>query len=340
MTHIDYMMTVRYSFIIPLYNRPDEIRELLDSICALEGECGYEVIVVEDGSTQPSKEIVESYSDNLDIKYIYQDNTGPGGARNRGAEEAVGETLIILDSDTVLPPGYLSAVEKSRAERPAPLWGGPDRAAEDFTTIQRAIDYSMTSFFTTGGIRGGRRRLDKFYPRSFNMGVDREVYRSVGGFRDMRFGEDLDLSMRILEAGHRSECYEEAWLYHKRRVSYIQFFRQVYNSGIARITLNRLHPGTLKAVHTLPALFVLGHIVLIALALMHDPYWLILPLVYMLLIVCDVFLRTGWMHLAVHSVIASYVQLFGYGLGFLHSFVKQVVLKQKEFTRFEENFYE
>ncbi|MDO4695119.1 glycosyltransferase family 2 protein [Porphyromonas sp.] len=331
---------MQYSFIIPLYNRPDEIRELLESISRLTGGFDFEVIVVEDGSKVPSKDIVEGFADRLDVKYIYQDNTGPGGARNRGAHEALGQTLIILDSDTVLPEDYLVAVDRCRVQRPASLWGGPDRASEDFTVVQRAIDYSMTSFFTTGGIRGGKKRLDKFYPRSFNMGVDREVFLSVGGFRAMRFGEDLDLSMRIIEAGHHSECYEEAWLYHKRRVSYVQFFRQVYNSGIARITLNKLHPGTLKLVHWLPALFVIGHVALFLLAVFHTPYWLMFPLVYALLICCDLFIRTGWMDLAVHGIIASYVQLFGYGLGFLHSFRKQVLMKQGNFTKFENNFYD
>lgn len=333
-------MTPRYSFIIPLYNRPNEIKELLESICCLSGDIDFEVIVVEDGSKVSSKEIVESFRDHIEVSYVYQENTGPGGARNKGASLAQGETLIILDSDTVLPTEYLEKVEQSRRERPVPLWGGPDRASEDFTVIQRAIDYSMTSFFTTGGIRGGKKRLDKFYPRSFNMGIDCEVYRSVGGFRAMRFGEDLDLSMRILEAGYKSECYEEAWLYHKRRVSYRQFFRQVYNSGIARITLNKLHPGTLKLVHWLPGLFVLGHLVLILLALIHNPYWLIFPLIYALLITCDLFIRTGWMDLAVHGVIASYVQLFGYGLGFLHSFRKQILMRQGNFTKFDKNFYD
>lgn len=333
-------MTPKYSFIIPLYNRPDEIKELLESICRLSGEVSFEVIVVEDGSTISSKEIVERFEPLINIKYVYQENTGPGGARNRGASLATGATLIILDSDTVLPEDYLKNVEQARKARPAPLWGGVDRAREDFTVIQRAIDYSMTSFFTTGGIRGGKRRLDKFYPRSFNMGVDREVYMSVGGFRAMRFGEDLDLSMRILEAGYRSECYEEAWLYHKRRVSYRQFFRQVYNSGIARITLNKLHPGTLKPVHWLPALFVMGHLALVLLAIVHDPYWMIFPLIYALLIACDLFIRTGWMDLAVHGIIASYVQLFGYGLGFLDSFLKQVLMKQGSFTKFDKKFYD
>ena len=329
-----------FSIIIPVYNRPEELDELLMSLSSLEGTRDFEVIVVEDGSSRPSEEVVRTHESDLNIRYICQENTGPGGARNRGAEVAVGEMFIFLDSDTVLPPGYLEEVREALNTNPVPLWGGPDRASEDFTEIQQAISYSMTSFFTTGGIRGGKQKLDKFYPRSFNMGVSAEVFREVQGFAKLRFGEDLDLSMRILEQGYASALFPKAWVYHKRRVNWRQFYKQVYNSGIARINLQILHPGSLKAVHLLPSLFVIFHVIILIGALAGYPYLLIFPLLYMLMIVVDVFVRTGWMSLAFHSVVAAYVQLFGYGLGFLHAAWRRLVRGKGNFSGFDKNFYE
>lgn len=329
-----------YSFLIPVYNRPDELRELLTSMTHLEGEYTFEVIVIEDGSTLRSEKIVQAYRELLTIHYIYQDNTGPAGARNTGARVAKGEFLIFLDSDTVLPTHFLSAVTEGIAQQEVDLWGGPDRASEEFSEIQQAIGYSMSSFFTTGGIRGGKRKLDVFYPRSFNMGVRKTVFDAVGGFGNLRFGEDLDFSMRVVESGYRSVLMTQAWVYHKRRVSWRQFFKQVYNSGIARVNLSMLHPGSLKWVHLLPALFVIGHAVILLCVLLGYPGLLILPLAYTLLIVLDVFVRTGWMSLAFNCVLSSYVQLGGYGLGFLHAVWQRIIRKEANFTRFEDTFYQ
>ena len=346
---------MRYSIIIPVYNRPDEVEELLESLAAQE-ERDFEVVVVEDGSTTPCKQVCDRYATVLDIHYHSKPNSGPGPSRNFGAEHASGEYLIILDSDVVLPPGYLKAVSAALSETQADAFGGPDRAHPSFTDVQKAISYSMTSFFTTGGIRGGKRKLDKFYPRSYNMGIRRDVYLRLGGFSKMRFGEDIDFSYRIVEAGHRTRLFDDAWVWHKRRTDFRKFFRQVYNSGIARINLEKRHPGTLKLVHLLPAVFTVGVIALVLISAVgrammhydapnwHSWYWVCaipwMPiLLYSLLILIDSSLRNKSLHVGLLSVPAAFVQLMGYGSGFIASWWKRCILKQDEFTAFEKNFY-
>ena len=231
----------KYSLIIPVYNRPDEVDELLDSLIH-QSLKDFEVLIVEDGSAQPCKEVVDRYAGRLDVKYFVKANSGPGMSRNYGAERALGEYLIVLDSDCVIPQDYLKAVETELQREPADAFGGPDRAHESFTPVQKAINYSMTSFFTTGGIRGGKKKMDKFYPRSFNMGIRADVYKALGGFSKMRFGEDIDFSIRIFKGGYRCRLFPEAWVWHKRRTDFTKFFRQVHNSGIARIHLYKKYP--------------------------------------------------------------------------------------------------
>ena len=245
------MTNCEYSIIVPVYNRPDEVAELLESLTAQTVK-DFEVIIVEDGSERDCRAVAEQYAGKLDVRYFAKKNSGPGPSRNYGAERAKGEWLIVLDSDVVVPPGYLQAIADELASAPADAFGGPDRAHPSFTDTQKAISYSMTSFFTTGGIRGGKKKLDKFYPRSFNMGVRRDVYLRLGGFSKMRFGEDIDFSLRIVGAGCRCRLFPGAWVWHKRRTDMRKFFRQVYNSGIARINLQKRHPGSLKLVHLLP----------------------------------------------------------------------------------------
>ena len=227
---------MKYSLIIPVYNRPDEVDELLQSLTEQRFK-DFEVIVVEDGSAVPCKDVVEKYTACLDIHYYNKPNSGPGQTRNYGVERSQGTYVLILDSDCVLPPGYLEAIEVELGREPADAFGGPDRAHDSFTDVQKAINYAMTSFFTTGGIRGGKKKMDKFYPRSFNMGVRTEVYRALGGFSRMRFGEDIDFSIRIFKGGYRCRLFPEAWVWHKRRTDLKKFFKQVHNSGIARINL-------------------------------------------------------------------------------------------------------
>ena len=309
------------SFIVPVYNRPQEVKELLESFLTQESTpLDYEVVVVEDGSTLPCREMCESYADKLPVRYLYQSpNTGPSGARNYGAKDAQGDIFLFLDSDVELPPGYLSTLAQNVEGRPVDLFGGPDAAKEDYTVTQRAISYAMTSFFTTGGIRGGRKDqpLDKFYPRTYNMGVTRTAYEAVGGFRqDLRYGEDIDFSLRVIEAGYHSALYDDLFVYHKRRDTYKKFFAQVRHSGRARVMLERLHPGSMKLVHYLPSLFV----VVCFIALVTSLYGgLMFPLLYALLIIFDVYGRGDSLELAVNCVIAAFVQLFGYGIGFIEA---------------------
>ena len=348
---------MKYSIIVPVFNRPDEVRELLDSL-AQQTLKDFEVVIVEDGSETTCKDVCDQFAGILDLHYYYKDNSGPGQSRNYGAERANGEWLIVLDSDVVLPEGYLKAVDTSliahQSSLPCDAWGGPDAAHPSFTPVQKAISYSMTSFFTTGGIRGGKAKLDKFYPRSFNMGIRREVYRLLGGFSKMRFGEDIDFSYRIVEAGYKTRLLPDAWVWHKRRTDFRKFFRQVYNSGIARINLEKRHPGTLKLVHLLPTVFTLGVIALILISavgrvLMHYDdvhrwYWLCaapwLPiLLYSAIIFIDSSIKNRSLYVGLLSVPAAFVQLMGYGFGFIESWWKRCVLKKDEFQAFEKTFY-
>jgi len=232
---------MKYSFIVPVFNRPDEVDELLRSLCE-QTFTDFEVVIVEDGSQVPCKDVVEKYADRLPVRYFAKDNSGPGQTRNYGVERAEGDYVLILDSDVVVPSGYLQAVQDELEREDCDAFGGPDRAHDDFTPMQKAINYAMTSFFTTGGIRGGKKKLDKFYPRSFNMGVRREVYNRLGGFSEMRFGEDIDFSTRLFEQGCRVRLFPEAWVWHKRRTDLKKFFKQVHNSGIARINLEKPPP--------------------------------------------------------------------------------------------------
>jgi len=329
---------LKYSIIVPVYNRPDEVDELLESLTKQTLK-DFEVIIVEDGSIKPCKDVCEKYANILDLHYYAKENSGPGQSRNYGAERSNGEWLIILDSDVVLPEGYLEAVEKSLASSTSiAAWGGPDAAHPSFTPVQKAISYSMTSFFTTGGIRGGKAKLDKFYPRSFNMGIRRDVYLKLEGFTKMRFGEDIDFSYRIVEAGYMPRLFPEAWVWHKRRTDFRKFFRQVYNSGIARINLEKRHPGTMKLVHLLPTVFTLGVIGLLLITLIFT-YACVPIILYSAIIFIDSSIKNKSLWVGLLSIPAAFVQLMGYGFGFIESWWKRCVLKQDEFTAFEKNFY-
>lgn len=328
---------MKYSIIIPVYNRPDEVDELLQSLTRQTFR-DFEVLVVEDGSSVPCRDVVGKYNEQLLLRYFEKPNSGPGQTRNYGAERSQGEYLIILDSDCILPPDYLAAVEKELQTAPADAFGGPDRAHESFSDIQKAINYSMTSFFTTGGIRGGKKKMDKFYPRSFNMGVRREVYLTLGGFSKMRFGEDIDFSIRIFKAGYRCRLFPDAWVYHKRRTDLKKFFKQVHNSGIARINLYKKYPESLKLVHLLPALFTLGTAVLL-IGTIFCPHAPLPLLLYALLVWTDSSLQNHSLRIGFYSIAAAYIQLIGYGTGFWRAWWNCCVCRKGEFEAFKKNFY-
>lgn len=328
---------MRYSVIIPVYNRPDEVDELLQSLVS-QSLKDFEVIVVEDGSSVPCEDVVNKYRDKLDVHYYSKPNSGPGQTRNYGAERSKGEFLLILDSDCILPEGYLQAIEDELHREEADAFGGPDRAHDSFTRVQKAINYAMTSFFTTGGIRGGKKKMDKFYPRSFNMGVRAEAYRALGGFSNMRFGEDIDFSIRIFKAGYRCRLFPEAWVWHKRRTDLKKFFKQVHNSGIARINLYKKYPESLKLVHLLPAVFTVGVVFLLLCSLLC--VWSLLPFaLFVFIVFIDASLSNKSVVIGILSVVASFIQLTGYGTGFLRAWWKRCVLGKDAFSAFEKNFY-
>lgn len=329
---------MKYSLIIPVFNRPDEVDELLESLTCQTFD-DFEVLVVEDGSSVPCEEVVKRYASRLTVHYFQKTNSGPGQTRNYGAERAQGEFLIVLDSDCILPPGYLAAVEAELQHRPADAFGGPDRAHASFSDVQKAINYAMTSFFTTGGIRGGKKKMDKFYPRSFNMGIRAEVYRALGGFSKMRFGEDIDFSIRIFRGGYACRLFPEAWVWHKRRTDLKKFFKQVHNSGIARINLFKKYPDSLKLVHLLPAAFTVG-VGLVLLSSLWCAWSLTLLGMFALLIGVDASLRNRSVKIGMLAIAASFIQLVGYGTGFLRAWWKRCVQGKDEFSAFEKNFYQ
>ena len=345
---------MKYSIIVPVFNRPDEVDELLESLLSQE-EKDFEVIIVEDGSQVPCKKVCDKYADRLDLHYYYKENSGPGQSRNYGAERAKGDYLLILDSDVVLPKGYIRAVSEELNREPADAFGGPDCAHESFTDTQKAISYSMTSFFTTGGIRGGKKKLDKFYPRSFNMGIRRDVYQELGGFSKMRFGEDIDFSIRIFKAGKRCRLFPAAWVWHKRRTDFRKFWKQVYNSGIARINLYKKYPDSLKLVHLLPMVFTVGTTCLLLLIL-SGLFLLCIPilniigsllimiglmplLLYSIIICVDSTMQNNSLKIGLLSIAAAFIQLTGYGCGFISAWWKRCVCGMDEFSAYEKNFY-
>lgn len=315
---------MKFSIIVPVYNRIDEVADLLESL-AKQSVGNFELVLVEDGSTEPCRGVVERYKDVFPIQYYYKENEGRSIARNYGMERANGDYFIFFDSDCVLPNDYFEKLEKKMSVMPVDCFGGPDAAHESFSTTQKAINYSMTSFLTTGGIRGGKVSLEKFTPRTFNMGFSRKVYDKVGGFREM-FSEDIDMSTRIRNAGFLIGLYPEQYVYHKRRVDFKKFFRQVYVFGMSRVTLKLLYPGSMKVVHLLPAAFVIGTVAMILLSIFMSPYW-ILPLVfYLVAIFVLALVSTRSIIIAAKAVPASVIQLGGYGLGFIKAYVTKIIL--------------
>lgn len=321
-------MKLQFSIIIPVYNRPEELAELLQSI-VLQKECHeLEVIVIEDGSEIRSEQVVNEYDEKLNIKYYFKENTGPGDSRNFGMGQASGDYFIILDSDCLLPENYLTVVSTFLAKSYAEAYGGPDKAHPSFNSRQKAINYSMTSFLTTGGLRGSEKTADNFQLRSFNMGVSKKAFQLTGGFAKQRIGEDIDLNFRLREQQLSTVYIGGAYVYHKRRNSWMSFFKQIRNFGAARPILNQMHAGSARLTYWFPTLFILGLLGAFILTFFHFPWLLIMYLVYFLAIALDSFSKRKQLDVACLSVYAVFVQFLAYGSGFLGSILRLYLLKK------------
>lgn len=315
-----------FSIIIPVYNRLNEVKDLLHSL-SRQTDQNFEVVLVEDGSSEVCTDAVKEYEKELDIKYFYKENEGRSIARNYGLERATGEYFLFFDSDCVIPDNYISVLYESLQKNYVDCFGGPDAAHGSFTDIQKAINFSMTAFLTTGGIRGGKISLEKFVPRTFNMGFSRKVWEKVGGFREM-FSEDIDMSTRIRQAGFSISLIREAYVFHKRRVNLQLFCRQIYVFGMSRITLYLLYPDSLKLVHWLPAVFLLGSVMLLILSILFT-WTFILPLVfYFVALFINALIDTKSAKISFLSILTSMVQLFGYGYGFLKAYFLKIILRK------------
>lgn len=333
-----FMEPLHFSFIIPVYNRPEEIHELLDSFTKLEGGFDYSICIVEDGSSISSEEIVGQFADQLDISYYFKANSGPGDSRNYGMARALGNYFIILDSDVLLPKDYLQVVSKSLFDNYTDCFGGPDAAHASFSNLQKAINFAMTSFITTGGIRGGK-DSDKFQPRSFNMGLSKRAFEASGGFGTIHPGEDPDLSLRLINLGFKSKLIKDAYVYHKRRISWTKFYQQVHKFGMVRPILNRWHPKSERFIFWLPTLFSIGFALSIALLLFQIKWLLYIYIIYFLVAFIMALINSSNLIIAFLAVFAIGVQFFGYGYGFLKSTIAIKILKENPEKRFPKLFF-
>jgi len=329
----------KYSVIVPIFNRPNEAEELLESL-AKQTYKDFDIIIIEDGSQDTCEDIVKRYANDLDIKYHFKSNSGPGDSRNVGMTMATGDYLIFFDSDCIIPPQYFGEVEKHLAETPLDAFGGPDSAHVSFSNVQKAINYAMTSIITTGGIRGKKNKLDQYQPRSFNMGISQEVYKTVGGYTDVTPGEDPDLSYRIMNAGFRVGLIEKAYVYHKRRIDFSKFIKQVYKFGVMRPVLVKWYPDKFKLTYTFPTLFLLFSLFLVALTIAISPLFLS-PLAFIAIILfIESLIKTKSLSISLLAILASFIQLYAYGYGFLKSAILILLLKKEERKVFDSFFFD
>lgn len=321
------------SIIVPVYNRPEEVADLIESL-QVQTDRNFQLVLVEDGSTVPALEATwlpdgswkPLNTPGFALKYYRKSNEGRSIARNYGIDRADGDFFVFVDSDCILPPDFIEKLQSRLNAGPVDCYGGPDAAHPSFTPVQKAINFAMTSFLTTGGIRGKKKSMEKFTPRTFNMGFSRNVYDTVGGFREM-FSEDIDMSTRIRNAGFKTSLFPEVFVYHKRRGDLDKFWRQVHVFGMSRITLELLYPGSMKLVHWLPALFTIG-VALMAIGMILSP-WFVIPLIIYVLALFGCALAEEWdVHIATLAVAASMVQLFGYGTGFIKAYVSKIIMRQ------------
>ena len=332
-------MQMEYSFVIPVYNRPQETKELLDSLLHVTFSRDFEIVIVEDGSTETSEAVVQSFSDALNISYYFKENTGPGDSRNYGMRKATGNYFIILDSDCLVPPNYLVEVDQFLTATYFDCFGGADTAHESFSNLQKAINFVMTSFITTGGIRGSEKSVSKFEPRSFNMGISKEAFEATAGFAKIHPGEDPDLSQRILKAGFKTTFIPNAAVFHKRRISWNKFHTQVKKFGMVRPILSSWHPSSAKITFWFPSLFV-GFVLISLLASILWNWMAILPLAgYMSLVFLGAAIKNKNLIIGFLAVMALFIQFFGYGLAFLKSTFFIRILKKDPQKQFPHLFF-
>ncbi|MBN2425561.1 MAG: glycosyltransferase [Calditrichaceae bacterium] len=338
-----------FSIIIPCFNRKDELVELLNSFKNIEfAKDRYEVLVIDDGSTDGSDQLVEEFRKDSDIPlhYFKQDNKGPGAARNLGMQKAKGDFFIFIDSDVTIPKSWLKSISDRLHIEKADAFGGPDTYRKDFSPLLKAINYSMTSFITTGGMRGKKgKKLAKFYPRSFNMGLNRDLYTKIGGFGNLRHGQDIEFSHRILKSGAKTIFIEDAPVYHKRRTNLRRFYKQVFNWGIARINLYKIDPGMMEFLHAAPALGTLLVLLIIVLAPFSEAiriillYGVLMSVLILLFSMIDAILKYKELKPALLLPLVMPAQIFGYGMGFIYNYIRRVILKKPEKVGFKKNYY-
>ena len=327
------------SIVIAIYNRKEELFELLTSL-VLQTDKDFEIVIVDDGSKIVLLSTIELFSESLNIQFFRKPNSGPGLSRNYGAKRAKNDWLVFVDSDVIVEKDYIENIKKNLLENPCDAFGGADKAHKGFNLIQKAISYSMTSVFTTGGIRGSARSVTKFQPRSFNMGVRKTAFLEVGGFSDLRVGEDPDLSMTLWEHNFTTRFFTTIGVYHKRRTDFGRFSKQVYQFGVARPILNQRHPQFTKLTFAFPSLFFLGYFVGIFNYFMWQ-HGLVLGLygLYTFIIFFHALWKTKNISIASLAVISSYIQLFSYGFGFVRSWFTLNILRQKPEEAFPNHFY-
>lgn len=332
-------MELAFSFVIPVYNRPNEVKELLESLLRQSYTKPFEIVLVEDGSISTSEKVIAEYRYKLDITYLKKENTGPGDSRNFGMRKAKGNYFIILDSDCIVPPDYLTIVSEYLTKEFVHCYGGPDGAHPSFSKIQKAINHTMTSFLTTGGIRGKVSAVNKFQPRSFNMGISKRAFGATQGFGNIHPGEDPDLSFRLWEQGFDSHLISDAVVYHKRRINWLKFYQQVRKFGMVRPILNKWHPRTAKPTYWIPTFFSIFAIIAVVSALWGNFYPLVVLLGYLLAVFIDSGIRNRDIWIALFSIFALLVQFFGYGYGFLLSTIRLRFTKREPQELFPELFF-
>jgi glycosyltransferase involved in cell wall biosynthesis len=328
-----------FSVIVPVYNRPDEVDELLESLSVQIYKKEFEVVIIEDGSTTTCSHIAEKYKAKLSVSYYFKENSGPGDSRNFGMQQAKGNYFIILDSDCILPPGYLQSVEDNLNAAYTDCFGGPDAALKSFSDIQKAINFTMTSFLTTGGIRGKSEKIEKFQPRSFNMGLSAEAFRLSGGFGNIHPGEDPDLSIRLWKMGFKTRLFPNSFVYHKRRINWNRFYQQVNKFGKTRPILDLWHPEYKKVTFLFPSLFIIGLLFSLIVLLINITFPIYIYTLYLLLLLCVSAVINRSIVIGFYSVIAALIQFYGYGTGYMESFFKVHILRQKPQKAFPKLFF-